>query len=104
MNATMEKRKGQDPEVILMANPCERNANIDQRLNEKYWNLDWYEDILEYLLNRSFSDNCKTKVQRAAHIRKMTHFSVSEDSDLYYEIRGVFSWKGGSFSLEGGAR
>ncbi|RKF81396.1 Pro-Pol polyprotein [Golovinomyces cichoracearum] len=89
MTASLRVQEEQNMQVVLMANLCERNLARDGNLNERYSNSSWYDDISEYLLHRRFSKDCKTKVQQAALIRKINHFSVAENGDLYYELRGI---------------
>ncbi|RKF84192.1 hypothetical protein GcM1_141006 [Golovinomyces cichoracearum] len=89
MTASLRVQEEQNMRVVLMANLCKRNLARDGNLDESYSNSSWYDDISKYLLHRRFSKDCKTKVQQTTLIRKINHFSVAKNGDLYYELRGI---------------
>ncbi|KAI1004702.1 hypothetical protein K3495_g3514 [Podosphaera aphanis] len=84
MRVTLEEEDRQYLEAVLLADLAERDSENDKRLNEKFLASDWYRDVAEYLGNRRFSAESKTKVQQAALIRKVTNLFVSTNGDLYY--------------------
>ncbi|KAI0994842.1 hypothetical protein K3495_g13340 [Podosphaera aphanis] len=75
------------------------NANISLRSNlgriqmqkpqAKYLNSEWYEDISRVLAEGNFPDDCNTKIQRAALIRKAQNYEIADSGDIYIKVRGT---------------
>ncbi|KAI1000422.1 hypothetical protein K3495_g7773 [Podosphaera aphanis] len=89
MNATLKKEKRLDLQVALLANLAERNKERDGRLDVRFSESAWCRNISEYIINRRFPEEYQIKSQKAALVRKVTNFSVAENGDSYYELRGV---------------
>lgn len=89
LQVVLQVYKEEDLDALLFSNLSERNTTPDKNLSIRYIKSKWYKDIAEYLLNRQFPENCLTKVQRAALVRKAMKYSVVENGDLYYEVQNI---------------